>query len=284
MTELWVALAGVLIVGGGWGVVLGLRPVPVAARPVGRWRAVTGRGSRRGWWLAGAGLLVGVLVGLLTGWALAVVVVPAAAVGLPVLLQAPQERRVIERLEGLAEWTRNLSGVISAGASLERALSETAGGAPAAIRGEVTGLVARLRSKWSTREALEVFADEVNDPAGDMVAATLILASRARADGVAQILFGLAETVAAEVASRRELEAERAKPRQNARVITIVVTAALGFLAVSGPFLAAYKTPAGQLILGGLLAAYAGCLLLLRKMAQVKPLPRFLTATDRSRS
>ena len=40
----------------------------------------------------------------------------------------------------------------------------------------------------------------------DLVAATLILAAQKRADGLAQILSGLAESVSAEVAARRHLE------------------------------------------------------------------------------
>ena len=47
---------------------------------------------------------------------------PLAAIGLPVLLGVSDESHTIERLEGLAEWTRNLAGVITVGVGLEGAL------------------------------------------------------------------------------------------------------------------------------------------------------------------
>ena len=102
------------------------------------------------------------------------------------------ESYTIERLEGLAEWTRNLAGVITVGVGLEGALVATLRTSPDVIRPEVTTLVGRIRSRWNTAEALRAFADQFNDSTGDLVAATLILADQKRADGLSQILSGLA--------------------------------------------------------------------------------------------
>ena len=116
MNPLVPALVGVLGVGGVMGLVVGLRRVPVATGTPTTPRVLTrlARAPRR---LLIAGVLAfaaGMAVALLSGWVIAVVVFPLAAVGLPVVLGASDESHTIERLEGLAEWTRNLAGVIEA--------------------------------------------------------------------------------------------------------------------------------------------------------------------------
>ncbi len=85
---------------------------------------------------------------------------------------------------------------------------------------EVHRLVARLRARWVTEDALRAFADELDDSTGDLVAANLILGARRRGAGLASVLEGLAESVAADVRARRQVEADRAKPRATARWVT----------------------------------------------------------------
>ena len=94
------------------------------------------------------------MVALLTGWLVAVVVVPAAVAGLPVLLSAPPAGSTIDRLEAMEEWTRSLAGVLTVGIGLEEALVATLRSTPDPIRPEVARLVARLRARWSTEDAL----------------------------------------------------------------------------------------------------------------------------------
>ena len=175
MTPLIPALAGALLVAGLIGIVAGLRrtpkppPAPQRARVgVPGWlRSVTGRTRI----LILVGLAVGVLVALLTGWLVAVLLVPAALAGLPVLLSPPPAASKIDRLEAMEEWTRSLSGVLTVGIGLEEALIATLRSTPDPIRPEVTRLVARLRARWSTEEALRIFADDLDDATGDLVAA-----------------------------------------------------------------------------------------------------------------
>lgn len=97
--------------------------------------------------------VAGVVVALLSGWVIAIVVFPLAALGLPALLGTSDEAHTIERLEGLAEWTRNLAGVITVGVGLEGALVATLRTTPDVIRPEVITLVGRIRSRWNTAEA-----------------------------------------------------------------------------------------------------------------------------------
>lgn len=284
MSQLIAALSGGLLVGAVLLLVAGLKRVPVdstAPRRVvraSRWSKI----SRRTKLAVAAATVTGAVVALVTGWGIAVVVFPVAAAGLPWLLGGTGEARTIARLEGLAEWTRNLAGVIRVGAGLERGLIETLRTTPAVVYPEVSALVARLRSKWDTQEAMAQFAADFDDATGDLVAATLVLASRTRADGLAAVLEGLASNVAAEVAARRQLEADRAKPAQTARIVTIITAGALGVLALGGQYLEPYRTSLeGQLALALLLTLYGALLVLIKKMSQVKPLPRFFASQER---
>ena len=281
MNGLIPALAGGLILAGILGLIAALRPVPVdQAKPrrdsrlLRRVRAVPARTRL----LAVASVTVGMLLALLTGWLVAVLVVPAAVLGLPFLVGAPPETARINRLEAMAEWTRNLAGVLTVGVGLEQALVATLRSTPEPIKAEVARLVARLRVRWSTEDALRVFADELDDATGDLVAAYLILGARRRGSGLASVLQGLAESVAEDVTARRKIEADRAKPRSNARTVTLISAGVLILLAVNGQFMAPYATPLGQLILTVLLTGYGASLIWLRRMSLGQPLPRFLGA------
>jgi Flp pilus assembly protein TadB len=279
MTTLLMALAGALIVAGILGIVVGLRPVPERpARPAstGRlalwWRATPS--PRR--WVTLAALALGTVAGIASGWLVLAVLLPAAVLGLPVLLSESTQTVRIVRLDAIAEWTRNLSGVLIGGQGLEQALMASLRSTPEAIRPDVARLVARLRARWETEAALRAFADDIDDATGDLVAAALILGSRKRGSGLAAVLTGLAESTAADVRARRQIEADQAKPRTTARLVTLLSMGALAVLAVSGQFLAPYGTPLGQAILTVLLAAYVACLVWMRRMAASDPPPRFL--------
>ena len=284
MTALLPALAGALIVAGLIGLVLGLRPVP--ARAPAPTKPLPGAGrltslSRRTRLLLLAGLAAGLLVAVLTGWLVAVLVLPAAAAGLPVLLSAPPAASKIDRLEAMEEWTRSLSGVLTAGVGLEQALIATLRSTPDPIRPEVTRLASRLRARWSTEDALRALADDLDDATGDVVAANLILGARRRGAGLASVLDALAESVAADVRARREIEADRAKPRATARWVTIITVSVLAFLALTGDYVAPFGTPLGQVLLAVLLSLYVATLVWMRAMATGTPLPRFVGAAAR---
>src|SRR5665647_1342369 len=184
MTALIPGLGGALVVAGLIGVATGMRRSP--ERPPGPTRmrhplaARLGGTSPRTRALLLAGVSAGLLTALLTGWFVAVLLVPAVVVGLPILLSAPPAGSKIARVEAMEEWTRSLSGVLTAGVGLEQALMATLRSTPDAIRPEVTHLVSRLRARWGTEAALRAFADEVNDATGDLVAANLILGARRR--------------------------------------------------------------------------------------------------------
>ncbi len=279
MIALVPALAGALIVGGLIGVVAGLRPAPVregCPRSRRTRRLQNLDHSTRMLLLGGVG--AGVVAWLVTGWTLAVVAVPVAAIGLPMLLSAGSAASRIQRLEAMEEWTRSLAGVLTVGVGLEQALVATLRSTPAPIAPEVTRLVARLRARWVTEDALRAFADELDDSTGDLIAANLILGARRRGAGLSSVLEGLAESVAADVRARRQVEADRAKPRATARWVTLISVGVLVILAISGTYVEPYKSPLGQVILIALLSAYVATLVWMKRMALGRNLPRFLDA------
>ncbi|GIG21157.1 hypothetical protein Cch01nite_18810 [Cellulomonas chitinilytica] len=276
---------GALVVGGAAGMVVALRRQPPRASAA---RARSGlarrwsRTPRRTKNLLAVATLTGVLLALLTGWLVSLMIVPLAALMLPYLLADPPSARQIRRVEAMEEWTRGLAGVLAAGVGLEQAVTATLRSTPDAIRPEVTRLVGRLRARWDTRKALLTFADELDDVTGDLIAANLILAAQRRNRSLAAALQGVAESVSEDVASRRRVEAGRAKPRGSARIVTLFSLGVLGVLALTGDYVAPYGTPLGQLVLAVLLAAYVGALVWMRKMSEGKPMKRFLGPAARA--
>lgn len=271
-------------------VVLGALPAPPPRVKVGSARRrhspvdrVLGRHlpparRRRHQLLLGGGVLAGLVLWAVTGFVLAVVLAPVAIFGLPTLLSAPRSAIDVDRLNALEQWTRSLSGVLVVGAGIESALIASAASAPAAIRDDVNLLAARINARWSTERAVRQFAEDFDDATADLVAATLVLGAQRRGDGLAAVLEDLAASVAEEVRIRRAIEADRAKPRTTARIVTGISLGGIALCFVTGyfdPFLSGI----GQLILVVLLSMFVGCLVWMRAVTAGAPTPRFLTAT-----
>jgi len=96
------------------------------------------------------------------------------------------------------------------------------------------------------------------------------------------VLEGLAESVAADVRARRQVEADREKPRATARWVTLISVGVLVVLAVSGTYVEPYQSPLGQVILLVLLTAYVATLVWMKHMAMGRALPRFLAPVPRA--
>jgi tight adherence protein B len=277
-----VALSGAFAVVGVLVILSGLSEAPARPAPPATLRRLGGRLARvphRTWLLVGIGLVGGVLAWVLTGWGIMLVVVPAAVAGLPHLLSTAEATRQIARLDAMEEWTRSLAGVLITGRGLEGALTATLRSVPAAIAPEVRTLVDRLHSRSSTREAIWAFADDLDDPTGDLIAANLLLAAQRGGDGLAKILTHQAQAVAADVRAQRQIQADRAKDRTTVRIAVAASLVVLAVLPFTGTYAEPYTTPLGQAVLAVLIMADVVLLLALRKMAAGKPRPRILVAT-----
>lgn len=278
------AVAAIALIGGILLVVIGLKPAPIPVGPPRRKRSLsygkllgTDRQSQRLRLLGAIGFVVGLLLAALTPWWIAIVIMPAAFVGIPLLLQTSEGKHQIARIEAMEEWTRSLAGILGAGVGLEQAMQATLSrSTPEAIRPEVQLLVARLRARWDTRAALRQFADELNDPTGDAIVAGLLLAAERRGQGTAKMLEGIAERAAEDVRNRRRIEADRAKPRSTARWVTIITVGVIVLMTFNGSYIKPYSQGIGPVILLALLGAYVAALLWMRRMSKGEELPRFL--------
>ena len=280
MIWLWSLLVGAIFALAVVTFVLGVRKTPVRvkqpsvarARDDSRW----GRLPRRTQQLAVASVVLGLVIALLTGWVIAMVILPALVLGLPWLLGSGDADQRIERLEAMEEWTRSLAGVLTVGVGLEQAIIATLRSAPKAIQPEVRLLAARLRARWPTGDALRAFADDLDDSTGDLLAANLLLGAQRRGAGLASVLESVAMSVAEDVRARRMIEADRAKPRATARWVTIITMVVLGVLFLTNEYVEPYKSGVGQIALGFLLSLYVAALVWMKQMAKGKELPRFI--------
>ena len=227
--------------------------------------------------LAGAALLAW----LLTGWPAMGLITVAAGFGLPAILGADRhEQRRIARIEGVEEWARRVADVVAIGVGLEQALQSAGRTAPEAIESEVRTLSARIAARTPTEPALRHFADEVADPAADLVVASLILATRRRGPGVAAALTAIASSVGEEVAARRRVEADRAKPRATARAVTAITVLIMAVGLLNSGYTQPYDTLLGQLVLGATMSGFGAALWWMHSMTTTTTPPRLLASVE----
>ena len=227
-------------------------------------------------------VIAGLVALLLTRWVAIGVGVAGAVVLVPSLLAKSDAQHQITRLEALGGWTRRLGDLLASGAasSLDSALVKSAAVAPAAITSEVGALAARIGPQGS-QAALMAFAKEMADPISDEVVMSLILQQRHGGRGLAAVLTDLAAHVEDQIRMRREVEADRAKPRSNVRTIVLLTLGLSGGLILfDRTYLAPYGTVTGQLALAGVVAIFAAAVLWLRRMIRQMPGERLLVDAD----
>ncbi|WP_371666384.1 type II secretion system F family protein [Streptomyces sp. NBC_00289] len=291
MILLFGLLSGMAVIGGLVGVVAGFvgTTAPRRAPLRQRWRSWGTRKDQsedvrlRRRTLAAAGVVVFVGVWLVSGNFVGGALLGAAVIGVPWLItpaQMAQER--IGQLEGLSEWTQRLAGLLRLGMGLEQAMITSRQGAPEELSPQIVNLSDRLRLGWRPELALRSFADELDDVTSDKVVAALVLSVNDRGPGLAQALEDLAGTVRDEVAKKRAIEADRAKPRTTVRWMTIITVGVV----VAGFFVPSYTKPystlLGQLVLAFLTAGFIAVLALMRQLGSFRRLPRFLIADPSS--
>ena len=255
------------------------RPSPAARALVGP--RVTSRQTAP----VAAGVAFGGLVLVTSGW-------PTAGVGTGVLvgivtggLLGRQDRpKIVEaRLEAIAAWCEQLRDLLGAGALLYPAIATTAATCPPPIRPAVITLAARLERE-QPETALRRFADELDDPAGDLVASVLVTAT-SHAGNTAELLSELASLTRDRVERRKQIEAGRAASRMDMRLILAVCTVTIVTMIVfaRSTFLHPYATFAGQLVLVGIFALFIVAVVWTRRLATYTQPARFLTIDRRDR-
>jgi Flp pilus assembly protein TadB len=222
----------------------------------------------------------GLVVLAITRWPVGGLAAALAVAFLPRVLSTAGQRRRIARLEALEQWTRRLSDMLAASRGLEEALEASARSAPAAIAGPVGALAARLASRTGTAAALRAFAADIDDPAGDRIAAALIIATGHRGGGVRDVLNALAVMISRDVAARREIEAERAQHQTTLRWIVIFIAGFTVFAVLNRSYSSPYGTVPGEVVLALVTALYAGGLAWLYRLGATPARGRFLAAEE----
>jgi Flp pilus assembly protein TadB len=255
------------------------RPPPQQGTPPRRGIRLTPRFRRRLLIAAGAG----VATLALTRWPAAMIAAALAVLFLPAIVSSRAAQRRAAVLEGLEQWTRRLSDMLTASRGLEEALEASARQAPAAIEPAVTALGRRIAARGGTEAALRAFAADIEDPAGDRIAAALIIATGHRGGAVRDVLNALAITLARDVAARREIEADRAQHRTTVKWLTLFVLGFTAFAVLNRSYSQPYGTVPGQLVMGVVTVLYVGGLLWLHRLGSLPVPGRFLAASGRGR-
>jgi Flp pilus assembly protein TadB len=225
-------------------------------------------------------LLIAACVGLgtfaLTRWPVAAVAAVLAVVFVPRIVSGRTAQHRAAVLEGLEQWTRRVADLLSASRGLEEALEASARQAPAAIGPAVRALSRRLAGRTDTETALRAFAADIDDPAGDRIAAALIIATGRRGGAVRDVLNALAVMLARDVATRRDIEADRAQHRTTVKWLTLFVLGFTVFAVLNRSYAAPYGTVPGQVVMALVTALYAVSLLWLHHLGSAPVPGRFL--------
>lgn len=248
-------------------------PEAGTARPprpgMGRWRAG---------WIGGSGAAALVAVAA-TGWPVAGLLVLVAALLGPRALAGSRRPDVIRHVEAIAVWTELLRDTLAAASGLGQAIVATAPLAPDAIRRPVDRLADRLVSGVALEAALIDLAADLDDRSGDVVVAALLLAARARASRLTELLGALAESMRDEVNMRLRVEAGRASARSGVRTIVVFSGIFAALLALFGRgYLAPFGSPAGQVVLSAVVLVYASALVLMFRLVRARPSTRMFSS------
>jgi hypothetical protein len=226
-----------------------------------------------------AGLAIGLVILALSSWLIPSLVVGVGSAWVIGLWQGRQRSSGAEiaRLEALASWIENVRDVLMAGEQPIGAIASTVGACPPEIRPHVRRLAAGL-ARQDPEVVFRRFADDLDDPLADLVAAGLAIAVRRGARTV-PVLTALAEQARQQVDRRRLVEAERAPTRREVQALTAIMgTLVLGLLVFGrSEYLDAYDTAAGQLFLSVSLAGYIALIVRVQRLAAFPRPGRFLT-------
>lgn len=274
MITLLVALSTLFVVG----IVLACTP-PSPSRTFN----MGGRSSRHRLTVMFVGVGVGGLVLVLSGWMVPSAVVGAGAAWAAVGWQHRQQHSDVEirRLEGLASWIESVRDVLMAGEQPIGAISSTAASSDPVIRPHVRRLAAGL-GRQDPDIVFRRFADDLDDPLADLVAAGLAIAIRRGARTV-PVLTALAQQTREQVDRRRLIEAERAPMRREVQALSLIMGGLVVALLVFGrsEYLDAYDSGTGQLFLTAALGGYVALIVRVQRLGAFPRPSRFLTGDTR---
>jgi tight adherence protein B len=223
---------------------------------------------------------IGLLIVATSGWLLpAFVVATSVWFGLQTWQRRDRSTHGVERTDALASWIENLRDVLIAGDQPIGAIAATVNTCPQLIRAPVRRLSAGL-GRQEPDIVFRRFADDIDDPLGDLVAAGLLIAVQRGARTVA-VLTALAEQARQQADRRRLVEAERAPVQREVALLTLIMGSLIVGLLVFGraEYLRPYETGGGQLFLAVVISIYAVLLLRVQRLARYPQPSRFLMSS-----
>ena len=248
---------------------------PAAVAGVGGPRRISRRLGLR----LGGAAVAGALVVATSGWLIPGVIVALGAfwVSSGWGLRRRSIDAEVARLEALAAWIESVRDVLLAGEQPIGAITSSVAACSPVIRPHVRRLAVAL-GRQDPESVFRRFADDLDDPVGDLVAAGLSIAVRRGARTV-PVLTALAEQTREQVDRRRLIEAERAPTRREVQALTLIMGGLVFGLVALGrsEYLAAYDEPSGQVFLGAALAGYAALIIRVQRLAAFPRPSRFLT-------
>jgi Flp pilus assembly protein TadB len=201
-----------------------------------------------------------------------------AVPGVPWLFSATSaEKRAVAKLTALEAWTRRVADYVRNGLGLQAAIiASTRTTTTPLIEDEVRRLAVRLQAGADPAEALQAFADDLDDYSSDEVIAPLILQLADAGEGLHHALSDIAHGLAEEITARATVDSERATARFTIRFLTV----GTGIIAVIGALNAGtakvYGTFVGQVILAVLATLYMVLMLWIRSLSLPEKRPRLL--------
>ena len=256
-------------------IVTALPPTRVEAEPVVKIRVDVRRLGGR----ALVAVMVAVVVLAATRWVLPALV--CGAMGWWVFgLITDRDRRgagELERVEALATWTEQLRDVLMAGDQPIGAIQATVATCPEPVRPQVRALASRL-GRQPEQVVLRRFADDLDDPTADLIAAGLLVALT-KGGRAERVLSSLAAQARHQAERRKLLEAEREPARREVWWVTGLMTAQLvgGLVFARSSYLAPYRTIGGQVVLCALLGAFLALIVYVQRLSRFTRPARFLS-------
>ena len=223
------------------------------------------------------GVVAGAVIGGLTQWPVAALLVAGGGFMLPSIVGGRAElERQMSVIEGVASWAEMLRDTMAAAGGLEQSIIASAPVAPPALRREVAALAVRLERERLV-VALREFAQRVDDPTCDLVVAALLLAADKSPKRLGELLGMLAESARSEVNMRLRVEAGRARSRTSVRVVSIATAVfALGLVVLNRGYLEPYDSLLGQVVLGFVGACFVTSFYWLGASGRYQAVDRFL--------
>ena len=231
----------------------------------------------------GCAVVLGSIIALVTGWPVGALLAGIAGYVLPGMIGGGAARQAeITRIEGIAAWAEMLRDTMAGAGGLEQSIMATAPLSPKPIRTEVMRLAGRLE-RDRLAPALRAFAEDLDDPTGDLVVAALLLAADKSPKRLGDLLGTLALSARAEVNMRLRVDAGRARTRTSVRVVTVsTMVFSTGLVLLNRGYLDPYDSAFGQLVLALVGGFFGAAFVWLARSSQFEVKERFLRSADAS--